>query len=142
MPVLKSLTFTAMPKVSNDPVQLRREKFVRKLEEQKQLLVNPAFVRTIQRTKVVDGEKRVIPEDRKVKPWWRTEANGQLTMSIRFGSKPVEFEKGKSGIAVPSKDKLSGVIDTLISAVRAGELDEILGQASKLRPFPKGKKGA
>ena len=44
-------------------------------------------------------------------------------MSIEFGAKPIEFEKGKAGIAVPSKDKLPTVIDTLIAAVRAGELD-------------------
>ena len=37
----------------------------------------------------------------------------------------------KAGIAVPSKDKLPGVVDTLISAVRAGELDDMFAQASK-----------
>jgi hypothetical protein len=36
----------------------------------------------------------------------------------------------KAGIAVPSKDKLPGVVDTLISAVRAGELDDMFAQAS------------
>jgi tRNA-binding EMAP/Myf-like protein len=35
MPVLKSLSFTALPKATNDPVQQRRVKFVAKLEEQK-----------------------------------------------------------------------------------------------------------
>jgi hypothetical protein len=60
-------------------------------------------------------------------------------MSVRFGSKPIEFEKGKAGIAVPSKDKLPTVINTLIEAVRAGELDELFTQASKSRPIPKKK---
>jgi hypothetical protein len=40
--------------------------------------------------------------------------------------KPIEFEKGKAAIAVPSLDKLPSVIDTLITAVRNGELDEQL----------------
>jgi hypothetical protein len=40
--------------------------------------------------------------------------------------KPIEFEKGKAAIAVPSLDKLPSVIDTLITAVRNGELDEML----------------
>jgi hypothetical protein len=40
--------------------------------------------------------------------------------------KPIEFEKGKSAIAVPSLDKPASVIDTLIAAVRNGELDEQL----------------
>ena len=41
----------------------------------------------------------------------------------KFSGKPVEFDKGKSGIAVASVEKLPGVIDTLIAAVRTGELD-------------------
>ena len=44
----------------------------------------------------------------------------------------MEFEKGKAAIAVPLLDKLPSVIDTLITAVRNGELDEQLGQSSKL----------
>ena len=49
MPVLKSLPFIALPKAGNDPVQLRRAKFVAKLEEQKLLLKDPNHVRTVQR---------------------------------------------------------------------------------------------
>jgi len=52
-------------------------------------------------------------------------------MSIKFGAKPIEFEKGKAGIAVASKDKLPAVIDALINAARAGELDELLARATK-----------
>jgi hypothetical protein len=47
------------------------------------------------------------------------------------GWKPVEFEKGKAGISVPSLDKMPGVIDAVITAVRNGELDEQLSQSSK-----------
>jgi hypothetical protein len=47
--------------------------------------------------------------------------------------------EGKAGIAVPSKDKLLTVINTLIEAVRAGELDDHFTQASKQRPAFKNK---
>jgi len=50
---------------------------------------------------------------------------------VRIGQKALEFEKGKAAIAMQSLDKLPGVIDALIGAVRAGELDEQLAQASK-----------
>jgi hypothetical protein len=60
----------------------------------------------------------------------------------QFGAKPVEFEKGKAGIAVPSKDKLPAVIDTLIAAVRAGELDDLFSQAAKTGTIGKAKKAA
>jgi hypothetical protein len=43
---------------------------------------------------------------------------------------PIEFDKGRAAIAVSSLDKLPSVIDTLIAAVRNGELDEQLAQAS------------
>jgi hypothetical protein len=41
----------------------------------------------------------------------------------------VEFEKGNA-VTVPSKDKLPAVIATLIDAVKAGDLDNQLAQAS------------
>ena len=44
-------------------------------------------------------------------------------MSVYYGTKPIEFEKGKAGIAVASKDKLPALIDALIGAAKAGELD-------------------
>ncbi len=80
-------------------------------------------------------------EKQRVGPWWRTDFNGQYVMSIKFGSKPVEFEKGKAGIAAPNKEKLLSVIDTLIAAVRAGELDDLLGQAAKMRDRPENEEG-
>jgi hypothetical protein len=43
--------------------------------------------------------------------------------------KPIEFEKGKAGVLVASKDR----IDALISAARQWELDEQLGQAAEAR---------
>ena len=45
--------------------------------------------------------------------------------------KPIEFEKGKPAIAVSSLDELPSVIDTLIIAVRNGELDQQFAEASK-----------
>jgi len=58
-------------------------------------------------------------------------------MTIKVGSKRIEFEKGKAAIAVGTLEKLPGVIDALIKAVRAGELDEQLKQLSKFgRPIP------
>ena len=68
--------------------------------------------------------------------------SGNYIMSIKFGSRPVQFEKGKAGIMVQTKEKVAGVIDTLIAAVRAGELDEQLNQAAKTRTIGKIKRVA
>ena len=142
MPVLKSLSFIPLPKAGNDPVQLRRGKFVTKLEEQKLLLKDPNHIRTTQRWVKVDGERQAVTRQQAVRPWWKTDPSGQVVMSIKFGARPIEFEKGKAGIVVPSKDKLPTVIDTLIAAVRAGELDELFSQAAKTGAIGKAKKVA
>jgi len=75
----------------------------------------------------------------RVRPWWRIDEKGQIIFSIRVGSKPVEFEKGKAGVLVGSKEKLPEVIDTLITAVRSGDLDPVLQQVNAIRPAPKKK---
>ena len=142
MPVLKSLSFTVLPKSSYDPVQIRRANFVAKLEEQKQLLKEPNHVRTTQRWTKVNGERQAVTKQQAVRPWWKTDPSGQILMSVKFGSKPVEFEKGKAGIVVPSKDKLPTVIDTLIAAVKAGEMDDLLAQAAKTNTVGKPRKAA
>ena len=142
MPILKTLSFTTAIKTTNDPVQTRRARFVLKLEEQKALCLDPNFVRSTHRWTEVDGQRQATVSQQRVRPWWRIDASGHVVMSIMFGSKPVEFEKGKAGIAVPSTDKLAGVIDTLISAVRAGELDDILSSAAKSGTIGKPRKAA
>jgi hypothetical protein len=131
MPVLKSLTFTSVPARGHDPVAARRAKLAERLEEQKKLLANPSHVRTIQRWTGKGVERKQIEKQQRVRPWWRTDAGGQLVMSVFYGAKPIEFEKGKAGIVVASKEKLSALIDTLIGAVRAGELDELMTRMGK-----------
>ena len=72
-----------------------------------------------------------VDKPQRVLPWWRLDANGSYVFFIRSGSKPIEFEKGKNAIVVPSLDKLPLIIDILITAVRNGELDEQLAQTKK-----------
>ena len=71
MPVLKSLTFTAVPVRSHDPVAVRRAKLVSRLEEQRLLLQNPSYVRTVQRWAGKGDERRQVEKQQRVRPWWR-----------------------------------------------------------------------
>jgi hypothetical protein len=73
-----------------------------------------------------------------VGPWWRLHPNGSYVLFVWSGLKPIEFEKGKTAISVPSFDKLPSVIDMLITAIRAGKLDQQLAQTSK-QATPKSK---
>jgi hypothetical protein len=75
----------------------------------------------------------LIPLDRqqRVLAWWRANADGSYVFFVPWGGKPIEFEKGKNGIAIGSLDKIHLVIDILITAVRNGELDEQLAHTKK-----------
>ena len=61
------------------------------------------------------------------------DANGSYVFFVPLGSKPIEFEKGKNAIAIPSLDKIPLVINILVTAVRNGELDDQLAQAKRPR---------
>jgi hypothetical protein len=65
----------------------------------------------------------------KIRLWWTTDEKGQTVLLLKHGLKPLEFEKGKSGIVIGPREKLSEVIDAVIAATRAGELDTLLGQS-------------
>ncbi len=131
---LKSLTFVpAPPKTPNNPTFYRRERLLQRLQEQLQLAKDPAFAPVIKRWKKgEDGVKRPVDHIRRVKPWWRVDESGFVVLTVRYGFKPVEFEKGKAAIAVGTVEKLEGVLTTLIAATRAGELDAFLDAATGL----------
>jgi Family of unknown function (DUF6641) len=139
MASLKSLTITTLPQTQADPVMDRRNRTIAHLEEQKRLLQDPNYTRTIKVWTEKDGERQQVEKKQRVLPWWRLLPNGSVVLTVRVAQKPIEFEKGKAGIALPSADKLPIVIDTLIGAIRNGELDEHLAQASKAVPAKKKK---
>jgi hypothetical protein len=142
MPILKSLTFTNLPARSHDPVANRRAKLVSRLEEQRQLAQNPSFVRVTQRWTGKGDERRQVEKKQPVRQWWRADASGNVVFCVYYGTKPIEFEKGKPAIAVPSRDKLLALIDTLIAAAKAGELDELIARAGKPVGAPKSSRRA
>lgn len=140
---LKSLAFTVVPKGAANPVHARRAKLIMRLEEQKKLVQDANFAPTAKRwVKAVDGTKSIVETQRRLRPWWRTDATGAIVLTVRYGFKTIEFEKGKAGIAVPSREKLLGVIETMMAAVRAGELDAMLEQQGMARGVTKAKRAA
>src|SRR6266566_5239467 len=131
MSALKSLTFTTLPKIGANPTLDRRTNMIARLEEQKLLLSDPNYIRTLRTWVKKNGKLTPVDKQKRVLPWWRVNADGSYVFFVRLGSKPIEFEKGKNAVAVPSLDKMPLVINILISAARNGELDDHLGQAKK-----------
>jgi len=131
MGTLKSLTFTTIPKIGANPTFDRRGKTIALLEEQKLLLKDSNYTRTVRTWVKKEGQLTPVEKQQRILPWWRVNADGSYVLFVRSGSKAIEFEKGKNAIAVPSLDKIPLVIDILITAVRNGELDVQLAQAKK-----------
>jgi hypothetical protein len=88
------------------------------------------------------GQRISVQKHQRVLPWWRSVPNGTFAFFIRAGFKPIEFDKGKTALAVASIDKLPSVIDTLITAVRNDELDEQLAHAAKQATPKRSRKAA
>jgi hypothetical protein len=125
--VLKSLKFTALPARGSDPVLNRRLQIVGRLEEQKKLIEDPNHVRTTTRWTGKGENRHQVTRTQRVKPWWRETQNG-IAFAVYKGTTPLEFEKGKTAIAARSLQELLSLMDSLIEATRAGELDDIIAK--------------
>jgi hypothetical protein len=64
-----------------------------------------------------------------------------VLLTIRYGAKPISFEKGKAAIVVGKREKLVSTLEAIVQAAQAGELDGALTEL-KGAVQPKGKKAA
>lgn len=138
MNTLNSLNLIAMPAVDNrDPKQQRRNKLVTQLEQQRSLALDPNFVVPRQKwVKQENGDKQLVSSPKRVKRWWKEDGSGNCFLVVRYGSKPLALAAGKHAIAVGAKDKLVEVIDMVIAAAKAGELDEQVAAMQKVGQKP------
>lgn len=79
---------------------------------------------------------------KRVGPWWHEDVLGNIALTVRVGGRAFEFKKGEMAIVVPSTDQLGSTIDTVIAAVRVGELDELLARQPNAREVPQVKRAA
>ncbi len=71
MAYLSSLSFITAPQKSYDPKQVRRQKLIERLEEQKRLAADPNFIPVVKRWKKnPDGSKSIFDHYRRLKPWY------------------------------------------------------------------------
>ncbi|MHB2206610.1 DUF6641 family protein [Methylobacterium sp. CM6257] len=141
MSVLKTLKLSnAAPAIStNDPLGRAREKLLGQLVEQKSMvnatlegrLYDPPKVPAIR--KDAAGERVRVEVARRVRKGWFQDEAGTVHFIMRVGGKPLELQPGKAAISIGSLDKLPATIDTLITAVRAGELDPQIKESAAAR---------
>jgi hypothetical protein len=137
---LKGLKFTsAVPvRASADPVVRAREKMIAALAEQKQMaeakIAGQHFAPThVVRKKNAEGQRVEVEALKRVRQGWFSDASGKTFFAIRYAGKPIEFAKDKNAIEVGELSALPAVLDTLVEAIRAGELDGQLTAAAAAR---------
>ena len=112
-----------------------RHKLIDRLKEQKELaeadLNGKALVRT--RYKMIKdeetGETKRVEVPKLLRRWWWKDETDAVLLELRYGNKPIAIADNKRTIEVGAMDKLPKVIDMVIEAVSAGELDKVLKAA-------------
>jgi hypothetical protein len=67
---------------------------------------------------------------KRVKAWWSATDSGKLTLTVRYGSRLLEFAKGKAAVEVAAQQQLVPTLMVICDAVAAGELDAQLELAA------------
>ena len=139
MTVLTKLNLVAYERESaNDPKIQRRKKLIAKIEEQIQLATDPNF--QPMKTKWIKdeyGSDQKVTVPKRVKRWWNENLDGTVILTIRYGSKPLEFAKGKAGIAVENDGAVVPALEQIKAGVAAGELDPLLEGQGFRKPLAK-----
>ena len=142
MSVLQTLKLTQKPIISFTAEAQRRQKLIVKLQEQLRLaesaLGGNKYMRMRWTTVAdADGEPQRVQRAVRMRQWFSKDAAGNLLMTVRYGRRMVEFGKGLNAIQVADASALPAVINKLISAVEAGELDAQLAAIAADNPFQK-----
>ena len=138
--ILGSFKFVQAKRVMSnlDPVTFRRNKLIRKLDEQIAMAkanASGASYAVKRKTNVVDkesGAKTSVEVSRKLRSWYFTNETGKLCVQLRYGSKVIEFAKNRNAIEVANESELIAVLEKLREAVNSGELDQQITIAADL----------
>ena len=113
-----------------DPVALKRSKFISRVSEQLEIANLSMKGEQIPFTSFHDPV--TLKRPRKVSPWWWIDKDGKYLMAIKYGSKVIELAKGKPAVQAETLDQIIEVLKSLKLATSNGELDLHLTQASVL----------
>ena len=139
MSALNNLKFVAAKRPTQlSNIQIRRNKLSNRLWSQIQLATalqkgenyTEKKFRTVRDRHT--GETRSVELNRRVRQMWFVGENGRVCLQVKYGSKVIEFAKGKNAIEVGSADELISALTTLKTAVESGELDSQLNTAADL----------
>ena len=73
-----------------------------------------------------DGNQRKVEVPKRVKFWWTASVDGKVNLVVRYGSKPLEFAKGKNAIELASEAEDADVLVKVREAAELGELNALI----------------
>lgn len=126
--ILSKLNVIALPKrEKQSAVDHRRSKLVQKIEEQISLAQAQAEGKSYTVSKQVwqrddAGNKSRVTRDKLVRPWWFANGAG-VTLTIRYGSRPLALKGDKCALQVGSVVGVPEVLKIVAEAAKNGELD-------------------
>lgn len=137
MSALNSLKLVAVKKPRNIPaIVTRRNKLSSKLWEQinlakSQMDGKPFVVMKYRSVKdPATGLRKQVEVPKRIKPWWFQSEQGRVCVSVKYGSWTIELAKGKPSVEVGSGPELVKALESIKTAVEAGELDAQIETAS------------
>lgn len=141
MSVLKTLKLSNAAPIAtaSDPLARARDKLLGSLADQRTYATAVAAgelytpPKNIVSRKNEVGERVRVEANRRIRKGWFQDGAGTVHFLAYVGGKPLELAKGKQAVEVGTLDKLPSVIDQLIEAVRAGELDAQIATAAEAR---------
>lgn len=137
MTALSSLKFVSAKRPTQlTSIQVRRNKLSSRLWSQIQLAnaLQIGGTYTEKRFRTIrdkhTGETRSVELNKRVRQMWFVGENGKVCVQVKYGSRVLEFAKGKNAIEVSSGEELIAALATLKTAVESGELDSQLNLAA------------
>ena len=117
-------------------IVIRRNKLATKLWEQinlaqSQLDGKPFVVMKYRSIKDNEtGLRKQVEVPKRIKPWWFQSETGKVCVAVKYGSWTIELAKGKPSVEVASGEELVKALESIKTAVEAGELDAQIETAS------------
>jgi hypothetical protein len=130
MTVLDTMIFvTFNPLQNNNPIAVRCRKLMAKIDEQIQLATNKDYTPTQHKWVTDDEGKQTKVEV--AKSWWTASLEGKINLVIRYGSKQLEFAKGKNAIELEGEAEVADTLIKLREATELGDLDVLIEQQAQ-----------
>ena len=130
MALLNSLKLTPYePTNQSNSFLKRRRKLIAKIDEQTLLATDSNYKPTkIKWVHNKDGSERKLEIPKRVRRWWTENLCGTVLLTIRYGNKLIEFEKGKNTMELSSKAELEPTLQSIKKAVDNGKFDKLLDE--------------